>query len=132
MGYLYTELSGEVDSTTGNVELTTHPQIPKEFNKHFFSVTCFVDKTKTDPVHHQHTDSAHQLTAGTVTIEASDDGINFGSIKNGNVDLSAAFDRPNIEGRIKTVRADVKGLTPKTVSPITTGVFVVIGIHSYS
>lgn len=131
MGYFYTELSGEVDPTTGNVDLSLHPQIPKEFSKHFFSVTCFIDKTKTEPVHHEHTDTSKQITAGIVTIEASDDGVNFGSIKEGNVDLSAAFNRPNLEGRIKTVRAEVKGLTPTTVSPITTGIFVVIGIHSY-
>lgn len=132
MGYFYTELSGEVDTSTGNVTLSLHPQIPKEFYKHFFTVTCFADKTRQRPVHHASKVSDLVLTAGTVVLEASDDGVNFGSITNGTVDLSGSFDRPNMEGRLKIVEAEITGITPTQVAGVATGMFVVIGIHSYS
>ena len=52
-------------------------------------------------------------TAGTVLVEVSEDGVNWGSIANGSIDLSlSAYDRPVVLGAIfRFVRVTLTGVT---------------------
>lgn len=84
------------DGTLSTVEMRW------QFNLGFVSVTFFSDAELTIPV---------TPSAGTITFEASEDGITYGSIANGAVDPTIQYDRPNFAGSAEFVRATCAGIT---------------------
>ena len=142
MGYKLTELVGRVSPLTGNSTSNKHtgtgvdnvawesPSIPAEYYRHFITITCYKhligDKTQ-DIV---------ATTGGKVVITASDDGVHFGNVTDGTVELAKPdYKRPNFCGRIASIKADITGVTPKEhddAAHVPEGTVVVVQIHSYS
>ncbi len=63
-----------------------------------------------------YTDATYQTvvtpSAGSLTITASEDETNFGTVNNGTIDVTtAAYDRPNWSGGVKVVKATALGIT---------------------
>lgn len=82
------------------------PDISQQFERMYLSVTFYSDAAYTTPV---------TPTAGTVTITATDDGFNYGTLTDGTVDATnPAYLRPNMSGRVRKVKATVAGVTGAT------------------
>jgi len=109
--------------------------LPEDKCKHFISVSVYAEPDTIKPISPSLTGD-QLLTAGTVVVTASDDGVNFGAITKGTIDLSIAdYVRPNLCGPLKALKIDVKGLAPAVlVKPgviNTHGVTVKVTVHSY-
>lgn len=80
-----------------------------------FSVTCYSDTSYT---------TTTSASAGTLTITASEDGQNYGTIESGTVDLTDGdYDRPYMYGYaqyLKLTLADVSGVSAIKVRAIYT------------
>lgn len=145
MGYK-TEFFGRVSIAEGNS--TSNPtdgsgvpvpwiitDIPKGLSKHFISVSVYAEPDMTKPIHPAGMGPGH-LVGGTVKVQASDDGCNFGDITNGTIDLSKAdYPRPNMCGPLAALKVLVTGVNPPHVTPVghlpNHGVTVRVQINSY-
>lgn len=116
-------MHGVLDST-GNLNWVTSSPLPSRFHKHFFKVYATTIKgNKLVP-----------LTGGSMTIEASDNGVSFGSIHNGsiNFNVDGTYDRPNILGAISTVRFKCDRVEALASKPDKHAIQIRIEIHSYN
>jgi len=145
MGY-QTNFYGRVNMGTGNSTANSHDgsgkdapwifdNLPEDKCRHFISVSVYAESDTITPISPALTDG-QLLTAGTVVITASDDGVNFGAITQGTIDLTKAdYIRPNLCGPLKALKIEVKGLAPAVlVKPgviNTHGVTVKVTVHSY-
>lgn len=145
MGYK-TEFFGRVSLANGNS--TTNPvdgsgashywlitNLPRDRARHFISATVYAEPNTITPIH-PNGQGPQKLTAGTVKIEASDDGVNFGDITDGTINLATAdYKRPNMCGPLYALRVTVTGVTPHTYVPDehipAHGVTVRIQVNSY-
>lgn len=81
------------------------PSISQMLERSYISITFFSDEYIT-PV---------TPAAGTVTVTATDDGFNYGTIDKGTVDVTTPeYDRPNLSGRIQKLKATLAGVTGAT------------------
>lgn len=114
--YLFTEILVDVpDSGSFTVQSGS---IPPEYTQHYISVGYYGDPNFEEFI---------QPTAGTVTVEITDDGNQWGGITNGVIDLTKAdYSRPNCSDRLAAVRIHVLGVTPASSNH-----FFKAAIHSY-
>lgn len=80
--------------------------------------------------------SAIKPTAGSITVEVSDNGITFGPVAEGNIDLTKPYQQPNFMGHCAAVRIKITGLAPTAPehtpdTPIDAATTVVVNVHSY-
>tara|TARA_R110000851_G_scaffold193852_1_gene344642 strand:- start:92 stop:427 length:336 start_codon:yes stop_codon:yes gene_type:complete len=76
------------------------------WERSYISITFYSDAAFTTPV---------TPSAGVVTITATDDGFNYGTITSGTVDVSIErYDRPNMSGRLRNIKATLSGVTGAT------------------
>jgi len=88
-----------------NPSIATLIGIEAEFERHYISVVFFTDDTYSTPV-------MVSTMAGTVDVSASDNGIQFGSLVNGEIALgSDSYLRPSVQGTIRSLRMDFSGIT---------------------
>jgi len=145
MGY-QTTFYGKVSKTTGNS--TENPNdgsgnaaawiftdLPEDKCRHFISVSVYAEADTVTPISPSLTGN-QLLTNGTVVITASDDGVNFGAITQGTIDLTKAdYIRPNLCGPLRALKIEVKNLTPAIFAepgvPNEYGVTVKVTVHSY-
>ena len=74
--------------------------ISREFERFYISLNFYSDDFKT----------IVEPTAGTVTLTASENGVTYGSIENGVVEASGAYNRPSISGRLRNIKANLAGV----------------------
>ncbi len=73
------------------------------YERAYVFITFFTDGTFQTPA---------TPAGGTLTITASEDGTNFGTVPNGTVAASnPAYDRPNFSGPVRFVKATALGIT---------------------
>lgn len=104
-----------------NSSLEISRDIPMNFHKHFirFLFTGFKNGKE----------EAFQPIAGTATVEASDNGLSFGSIDNGIIDFSNKYNRPNVLGLINNFNFIFNNLqTTNTYDSIN----IRVEVHSYN
>jgi len=109
--------------------------LPEDKSRHFISVTVYAEGDTLIPIGAALTGN-QKLTAGTVVITGSPDGVNFGGIENGTIELSKAdFKLPNLCGPLQELKVDIKGINPSVYIQEgvihTHGVTVRIEILSY-
>ena len=68
----------------------------------YLSVVFYSDSELTTPV---------TPSAGTITFEASEDGVDYGTITDGSVNPTGQYDRPNFAGTARFVKATCLGIT---------------------
>ena len=131
---------GRVLKTTGDShELPTDPEnspkgswyvgVPAGAHKHFLVLRFYDGAYNTSEGGNQITPSA-----GTVTLEVSDDGRTYGAIYNGVIDLSQPYGQISFLGYAHSMRVTVEGLRPSEVSggDALETTYVVVDIHSFN
>ncbi len=79
------------------------PRMSQLYERAYVYFTFYTDDTYETPV---------LPSAGTVTITASEDETNYGTVNNGTVSVtSATYDRPNWSGPVKRVKATADSIT---------------------
>lgn len=83
----------------------TSPSVAQYWERCYFAITFYSDEYITPVV----------PSAGTATVEVTDDLFNYGTIPNGTIDVTAVgYDRPNVSGRVAKFRATLSGVTGAT------------------
>jgi|TARA_R100000501_G_scaffold13697_1_gene25166 hypothetical protein len=86
--------------------VTISERMPTIYERGYISVLFFSDAAMTTSV---------IPSAGTITILASEDGLRYGTVTNGDIDVSVdPYERPNWSGQVAYISSDMSGVTGAT------------------
>lgn len=117
--------SGNVSKISTNLPTIISKPIPSSFHKHFIKIMAF----------DRDTGKQVSLDGGTLTIKASDNGIDYGSIANGSINIGAdsSYSRPNVLGVISHIQVDGSGLQASSLGDANKhNLNIRFEIHSYN
>lgn len=79
------------------------PRMSQLYERAYVYVTFYTDATY---------ETVATPSAGSLTVTASEDETNYGTVNNGTIDVTtAAYNRPNWSGAIKRLKATALGIT---------------------
>ncbi len=88
-----------------NSSVATLTGIEKSFERHYMSVVFFDSELMNNQV-------AVNTMVGTVQVQASDNGFQFGEVSEGDIVLgNDSYPRPTVQGSLASVRMDFSGIT---------------------
>lgn len=104
--------------------------VPLHLPKHFITVSLYADDTKKRPLSPEFA-APYKITSGTVKVTASPDGIMFGDITGGEMDLTNAKRVvPNCCGGVSIFAVNITNVKPVEISE-GSHIYVEVVINSY-
>lgn len=140
MGYKSTVVGGYLSSTGNSTEDMALGQgaaspwfigaVPSHLYRHFINIALYTDSTMQTPLTPDKT-PPYRINAGVATVKVSDNGVTFGDIDGGTVDLTKSdYKRPNMCGTIGALSVSITGVLPTEVHE-GKHIYAVVTINSY-